>query len=99
MGTILQAIKEPVGRRAVAYLEENAPEWLARITRRRGARTERLFWLSGGGFDRNIWEPKVLMPMIDYIHENPVRRGLVAQACGLPLVECGLVRRGHRRAS
>src|SRR4051794_9023738 len=45
MGAILQAIKEPVGRCAVAYLEENAPEWLCRITRRRGARTERLFWL------------------------------------------------------
>ena len=79
MATILKAIKEPVGRRAVSYLAEHAPEWLPRITRRRGARTERLFWQSGGGFDRNIWEPKALGPMIDYIHANPVHRGLAAR--------------------
>ncbi|MGO8672783.1 MAG: REP-associated tyrosine transposase [Capsulimonadaceae bacterium] len=80
MGEILKAIKEPVGRRAVSYLVEHAPEWLPRITRRRGARTERLFWQSGGGFDLNLWEPKALLPRIHYIHENPVRRGLVVRA-------------------
>src|SRR3954468_24189178 len=31
MAAILQAIKEPVGRLAVGYLEEHAPEWLPRI--------------------------------------------------------------------
>jgi putative transposase len=58
-------------------LKRNAPEWLPRITRIRGGRAERLFWQSGGGFDRNIVEPRTLMAMIDYIHMNPVRRGLV----------------------
>jgi putative transposase len=77
---ILKEIKEPVGRNAVSYLAEHAPEWLPRITRQRGQRTERLFWQSGGGFDRNISEPRTLMSMIDYIHMNPVRRGLVAKA-------------------
>ena len=38
-----------------------------------------LFWQSGGGFDRNVNEPRALMAMIDYIHLNPVRRGLVAR--------------------
>jgi putative transposase len=74
---ILSAIKEPVGRRAVKHLAEYAPDWLPRITRTRGQRTERLFWQSGGGFDRNIIEPATLMTMIDYLHANPVRRGLV----------------------
>ena len=78
--TILKAIKSPVGRRAVAYLEANAPEWLPRITRRRGSRSERLFWQSGGGYDRNIDDPKTLMAMIEYVHNNPVRRGLVNRA-------------------
>jgi putative transposase len=77
---ILKAIKEPVGRSAVSYLAQHSPEWLPRITRQRGTRTERLFWQSGGGFDRNIWEPRALLSMIDYIHMNAVRRGLVARS-------------------
>jgi len=71
------AIKEPVGRQAMAYLEGNAPGWLPRVTRKRRGRTERLFWQPGGGYDRNIDNPTTLRPMIDYIHMNPVRRGLV----------------------
>ena len=34
----------------------------------------------GGGYDRNATEPRTLLQMIDYIHNNPVRRGLVAKA-------------------
>jgi len=74
---IRKAIKAPVGRRAIKYLEAQAPEWLPRITRRRGSKTERLFWQSGGGYDRNVTGGKTLTEMIDYIHLNPVRRGLV----------------------
>jgi hypothetical protein len=33
----------------------------------------------GGGSDRNM-EANTLLAMIDYIHHNPVRRGLVQQA-------------------
>jgi putative transposase len=80
MAKILSAIKEPVGRRAMRFLEERAPEWLPRLTRRRGERVERLFWQSGGGFDRNIVEPRTLMAVLDYVHMNPVRRGLAARA-------------------
>ena len=77
---ILKAIKEPVGRQAVEHVRLHAPEWLPRITRRRGQRVERLFRQSGGGFDRNITAQRTLMAMIDYIHLNPVRRGLVERA-------------------
>jgi putative transposase len=79
ISSILQSIKQPVGQRAVAYMKSNAPEWLPRITRNRGGSIERLFWQSGGGYDRNIDEPKTLLSMIDYIHMNPVRRGLVTR--------------------
>ena len=64
----------------MAYLETNAPQWLPRITRDRGGTRERLFWQSGGGYDRNIVEPRTLGAMIDYLHQNPVRRGLVPHA-------------------
>ena len=34
----------------------------------------------GGGFDRNIFEPTTLMAMMEYLHLNPVRQGLVERA-------------------
>jgi putative transposase len=77
---IRKAIKEPVARKAIRHFAQHSPQWSPRITRRRGERTERLFWQSGGGFDRNITESKTLLAMIDYIHLNPVRRGLVTRA-------------------
>jgi putative transposase len=80
VSAILQSIKQPVGQRAVTFLEAKAPQWLPRITRRRGGREERLFWQSGGGYDRKIDEPKTLSAMLDYVHLNPVRRGLVERA-------------------
>ena len=55
----------------------NAPEWLTRITVREGKRTRRRFWQPGGGYDRNVVQFTTLQKMIDYIHMNPVRRGLV----------------------
>ena len=78
--TIRHAIKEPVGRKAIKHLRDHAPQWLPRITVRRGNRLERRFWQAGGGYDRNVWEPAAILAMIEYIHNNPVRRGLVARA-------------------
>ena len=40
----------------------------------------RAFWQSGGGYDRNITSPKTLLRMIDYLHENPVRKKLVTSS-------------------
>ncbi len=77
---IRSAIKEPVSKAAIRFLEQSAPGWLPRITRKRGSRTERHFWQSGGGYDRNITEGTTLIKMIDYIHLNPVRRGFVERA-------------------
>ena len=77
---ILKAIKQPVGRKAVLYLSRCSPVWMRRITVIRGVRAERFFWQPGGGFDRNVTEPKAALAMIDYTHGNPVRRRLVARA-------------------
>ena len=77
IAAVREAIKEPVGRKAVAYLRQRAPEWLPRIAVQKRARVRYRFWLAGGGYDRNIDEPQTLLKMIDYIHMNPVRRGLV----------------------
>jgi putative transposase len=77
---IRTAIKAPVGRKALRHVKRHAPHWLPRLTRVRGDRTEHLFWQSGGGFDRDINTAKVLSAAIQYIHLNPVRRGLVERA-------------------
>jgi putative transposase len=80
MRRILSGIKLPVANRAIRLLEKQKSPWLAKFSRERGARLERLFWQSGGGYDRNITGGKTLLRMIDYLHFNPVRRGLVQLA-------------------
>jgi putative transposase len=80
VASILKGIKQPVGRRAIRYLESEAPRWLPKLTRERNGRTERLFWQPGGGYDRNIIEPRTLTLAMAYVHENPIRRGLVERA-------------------
>ena len=80
MSQFLQAVKEPVGRKAIAYLRAKAPTWLARLAVREGKRVRHRFWQPGGGYDRNITSSATLRSAIDYLHANPVRRGLVTQA-------------------
>jgi len=35
------------------------------------------FWQKGGGYDRNYITPKEIIKQVNYIHDNPVRKGLV----------------------
>jgi putative transposase len=79
MSAFLQAVKEPVARKAIRYLNDNASECLARLTVHEGRRVRHRFWQPGGGYDRNITSTEALRAVIDYIHANPVRRGLVAR--------------------
>ena len=80
IGNFQGAIKEQVARQAIQWLEQNAPEWIPRITVQEGSRMRRRFWQPGGGYDRNINSLETLLHMIEYIHLNPVRRGLVERA-------------------
>jgi putative transposase len=80
MSKFLQAVKEPVARQAIDHLKRNAPSWLPRVTVREGQRVRLRFWQPGGGYDRNVTSIETLRAMIDYLHANPVRRGLVARA-------------------
>jgi hypothetical protein len=38
------------------------------------------YWQEGPGYDRNFTKPSTVLPAIDYLHHNPVRRGLVKRA-------------------
>ena len=79
-GKIVGQVKEAVARQAIAFLTVQSPDWLPRITVREGGRLRRRFWQPGGGYDRNVVEPSTAHKMVEYIHANPVRRGLVASA-------------------
>jgi putative transposase len=77
ISTILRAIKQPVSRRALIYLRTSKPEglkWLATGQQRFPYH----FWQAGGGYDRNMTSVSTINRAVQYIHENPVRRGLVS---------------------
>jgi putative transposase len=80
IGHFQGAIKEQIARKAIKWLELNASGWIPRITVVEGKTTRRRFWQPGGGYDRNVEKLETLHSMIDYIHLNPVRRGLVERA-------------------
>jgi len=71
---LLSTAKQSVSKRALNWLRNNDPQYLATLT------GSFHFWQDGPGYDRNLYSPKAIWNDIDYIHENPVRRGLVEQA-------------------
>jgi putative transposase len=75
---LLRAIKRPYSFRIKRLLEEAKSPLLERLTvRQRPGVTTFRYWQEGPGYDRNMTEPSTVLPAIDYIHANPVRRGLV----------------------
>ncbi|MCA9073804.1 MAG: transposase [Planctomycetaceae bacterium] len=77
ISAILKSLKQSVARRALTFVRENAPEFQAKMEDRQpnGSVSYR-FWQRGGGFDSNLTEPTTIWKTIEYIHANPVRRGL-----------------------
>jgi len=74
----LKGIKQSVARKAHTWLARHDQSWLERLTL--PGKDEFRFWQAGGGYDRNIEKYPTLFQMIEYIHQNPVRRGLVKAA-------------------
>ena len=75
-GRILQAIKQPVARRELNYRRAHGPAALERLAKGQQHAPHR-FWQDGSGYDRNVTSVETLQSMVDYIHNNPVRRRLV----------------------
>jgi putative transposase len=80
VSNILKAIKEPVARKAIEFLKMHAPHWLGRLRVEERTRVRHRFWQPGAGYDRNIIQVRTVQAAIEYIHLNPVRRGLVQRA-------------------
>lgn len=72
----LRSLKTTVARRAFARWRELDAPILKRLETADGPAR---FWLKGGGFDRNIRDAAEFRRTVQYIHRNPVERGLVEQ--------------------
>ncbi|TVQ31373.1 MAG: hypothetical protein EA376_09685 [Phycisphaeraceae bacterium] len=70
----LYRLKRPFAYEILERWRELDAPILPRITDADGRHR---FWLRGGGYDRNIYTQKEFEEKFDYIHDNPVRRGLV----------------------
>ena len=76
---ILLSIKQPVSRKVINYLKNNNPNGLKNLETSQIHRAYR-FWQKGGGYDRNITKTQTIIDSVRYIHNNPVRKGLVETA-------------------
>jgi len=77
VSSLLMALKRPVSTRLLAAWDAAGDGRLSMAMMKDGSRR---FWQAGGGYDRNVVDGPELMEKIRYIHENPVRRGLVTRA-------------------
>ena len=75
---ILKSIKQPVSRRVTMDLKKRNADAL-KCLETGLARPEHRFWQDGGGYDRDRWSEGEIMRQIEYIDNNPVRRGLADQ--------------------
>jgi putative transposase len=90
---ILKAIKQPMSQRAVSFLKKADPEMLRlMISGMTRGHSPYSFWQGGGGFDQNLKSSEECWRMIDYIHMNPVRRGLVENPEDWPWSSCRFYR-------
>lgn len=78
---LLFAIKRPFSYRIKQSLIEKESPLLDELTiRQRPGVTTFRYWQEGPGYDRNFFEPGTIETSIQYIHENPVKRGLCQKA-------------------
>ena len=78
---LLKAIKRPYSFRIKQILIVANSPLLAKLTVRDGADGEVFrYWQEGPGYDRNLNQPRSVLASIDYLHLNPVRRGLCERA-------------------
>ena len=86
MRGILWQLKCPMAQRVLGWVRKNHPEYLKLMADvQPSGKTAHRFWQRGGGYDRNLRSPSDVNEKIRYIHENPVRRGLVSRPEDWPL--------------
>jgi putative transposase len=75
---VLYTIKASVAKRALPWVRRECPTFLSHMEDRQpNGRCQYRFWQRGGGYDRNLRTEHDVREKINYIHANPLRRGLV----------------------
>ena len=75
---LLAAIKQPYSVKIKNLLMTSGSDLVNRLTvQERPGKTAFRYWQEGPGYDRNLSSQKAVLAAIDYIHRNPIRRGLV----------------------
>jgi putative transposase len=78
---LLARIKQPVSKQIRQSLQAVQSSLLNQLTvLERPGKTCFRFWQEGAGFDRNLFSATAIAASIDYIHANPVKRGLCQRA-------------------
>ena len=77
ISVILQTIKGKMSTRYRKLLLQENPELFEKMCIEIRNRKFFRFWQVGGGYDRNLWNPKAIHSSINYIEANPVRAKLV----------------------
>ncbi len=81
VSALLNGIKRPYSYRIKQLLMASDSDLVDRLTiRQRPGTTTFRYWQEGPGYDRNITEPETIQATIDYMHNNPVKRGLCERA-------------------
>ena len=74
---LLARTKQPASKQIKQLLVEANSKLVETLTvRERPGKYCFRFWQEGPGFDRNIFSPEAISASIDYIHLNPVKRGM-----------------------
>jgi len=76
---LVQAIKQPVGRKALHASQRStlSPQaWEPYLDIQPNGQVHFRFWQRGLGYDRSLFSPHEIREKVDYIHRNPVTRGL-----------------------
>ncbi len=81
IGGYLAGIKQPFSKRIKEVLVGQRSRLLAKLTVRERPDKECFrFWQEGPGFDRNLFSPDAITASLEYIHNNPVSRGVCRRA-------------------
>jgi len=79
IGRLLAAIKRPTSFRVKAHLVEQGSPLVEQLTvQERPGKMAFRFWQEGPGHDRNVLTHEAALEVVEYLHGNPVRRGLCA---------------------
>jgi putative transposase len=73
MSAIRRDIKRPMAREYLQHLKSSEPAVYDTLRNEDGGHS---FWQPGPGYDRNLFSDDAIRASLDYMHANPVKRGL-----------------------